>query len=206
MIRNLLLFSLLFSVLVYGNTDSLKTGDKKINQYYSGKFGFYSPSKQLNNGLIFGVDGITEFNKFNFFLSGSIDLYYKKTIDIFSDPKPSITDQSLLVLPIHINFDYKLAEIPDADTKFYLGLGAGYYFHFYNAQYYDSGGLLGGITSKTTDRNGGNFLLTISGRILIGKIFVEPRYYFATKSTGTVDNFKYTIDPTGFAITFGFQY
>lgn len=205
MLKNLLFF-MIFSVLVYGGSDSLKTGSKNITQYYSGKFGFYSPSKELNNGLILGVDGITEFNKFNFFLSGSIDLYYKKMIDIFSAPKPNISDQTILIFPIHINFAYRLAEIPDADTKFYLGVGAGYYFHFYNAQYYDSGGILGGLTSKTTQQNGGNFLFTISGRILIGKIFVEPRYYFATKSTGSFDNYNYKIDPSGFAVTLGFQY
>ena len=49
--------------------------DSVLTQYYSGKVGFYSPSNGLNNGLILGVDGITEFNKFNFFLSGDIDFY-----------------------------------------------------------------------------------------------------------------------------------
>lgn len=95
----LLIVFILLEVAVYGQSDSTKSENKKIKQYYSGKFGLYVPSKELNNGLILGIDGITEFNKFNFFLSGSIDLYFKKTFDIFSEPKPSVSDQTILIIP-----------------------------------------------------------------------------------------------------------
>lgn len=197
---------LLGTMVVFGGNDSLKNSSANINQFYSGKFGFYSPAKELNNGLIIGVDGITEFKNYNFLLSGAVELYYKKTIDIFSAPKPRISDQTILLLPIHVNFAYKVLDIPDADTKMFLGIGGGYYLHFYSAQYRESGGILGGVLDKSTTQNGGDVFLTISGRILIGKIFVEPRFYLASKSTGSVDEFNYTIDPSGFAITMGFQY
>ncbi|MHB1687042.1 MAG: hypothetical protein ACYCVH_06695 [Ignavibacteriaceae bacterium] len=161
----------------------------------------------MNNGLLLGVDGITEFNKYNFFLSGDIDLYQKKTIDIFEEPKPNISDQLILLLPLHINFGYKLAQIPDADTKIYAGAGAGYYLYFYGVTYQNSsGGLFPSLTSASDQKNGGNFFFTIFGRILIGKIFVEPRYYFATKKEDNVGGNKFLVNPTGFAITLGFQY
>lgn len=204
MLKFLVLF-ILFNQLVLGDNNSEKTDDK-INQYYSGKFGFYSPSKELNNGLIYGIDGITEFKKLNFFLSGSIDLYTKKTFDIFSEPKPKIMDQAILVLPIHANIAYKLFEIPDAVTKFYVGMGGGYYFHFYAVQYRESGGIFGGVFDKTSNQNGGNIFFTVAGRVLIGKIFIEPRFYFARATNGKVDDYSYKIDPSGFAITLGFQY
>ncbi|MCK9209918.1 MAG: hypothetical protein M0P61_03670 [Ignavibacteriaceae bacterium] len=187
--------------------DSEKNTSANLSQFYSGKFGFYSPSNGLNNGLLIGVDGITEFNKYNFFLSGDIDLYQKKTFDIFEEPKPNISDQLMLLLPLHINFGYQLAQIPDADTRIYAGIGAGYYLYFYSVTYQkSSGGLFPSLTSSSDQKNGGNFFFSIFGRILIGKIFVEPRYYFATHSEGNVDGNKFLVNPTGFAITLGFQY
>ena len=187
--------------------DKLNNGSSNLTQFYSGKFGFYSPDEKLNNGLLFGVDGITEFNKYNFLLSGAIDLYYKKTFNPFNEPKPDINDQSLILLPIHINAGYKLIDIADADTRGYLGLGAGYYLYFYELIYQSSsGGLLGELTNKEVSKQGGNFVFTLFGRILIGKIFIEPRFYFASAEKENIENHTMEIDPSGFAITLGFQY
>ncbi|MFO7525270.1 MAG: hypothetical protein R6W68_07430 [Ignavibacteriaceae bacterium] len=205
MLKQICVF-ILWSSTIFGGNDSLKNSSDNIHQSYSGKFGFYAPAKELNNGLILGIDGITEFKKYNFLLSGAVDLYFKKTIDIFSPPKPVISDQTIILIPIHVNFAYKVLEMPDADTKVFLGIGGGYYLHFYSAQYRESGGILGGVLDKSTTQNGGDVFFTISGRILIGKIFVEPRFYLASKSSGSVDEFNYNIDPSGFAITLGFQY
>lgn len=184
--------------------------ESNLNQYYSGKFGFFNPSEELNNGLIFGVDGITEFNNYNFFLSGAVDLYFKKTIDIFDDPKPRIEDQQIFILPIHVNAAYKIIDIKDADTKIYAGIGGGQYFYFYNIVYrkQSGGGILGGtsLTSTEEAKNGGDQFFTIFTRFLIGKIFIEPRYYIMGSESGKVDNSNYRFDPTGFSITFGFQY
>ncbi len=58
-----------------------KSGD--LRQYYSGKFGFYQGSNGINNGLLFGVDGITEFVHYNFVLTGAIDLYAKQTFNFW---------------------------------------------------------------------------------------------------------------------------
>lgn len=194
------------NIFAQGN-DSEKNTSANLSQYYSGKFGFYNPSDGLNNGLLIGVDGITEFNNYNFFLSGDVELYQKKTIDIFREPKPKISDQLILLLPLHINFGYKLAQIREADTKIYAGAGAGYYLYFYGATYQkSSSGLFPSLTSSSDQKNGGNFFFTVFGRILIGKIFVEPRYYFATTREDNVDGYRFLINPTGFAITLGFQY
>lgn len=191
-------------------SDTTNSSSSNTKQYYSGKFGFYSPDKRLNNGILLGIDGITEFNHYNFFLSGAIDLYQKKTFDFFNTPKPNVSDQLLLLIPLHINGAYQLAEIPNADTKFYLGAGGGYYLYFYSANYSgsSSGGILGGgsLTNKTASENGGNVFFSVFGRILIGKIFIEPRFYFASESTSSFDGFNYVINPGGFAITLGFQY
>ena len=193
-------------VFLVVNNSFAQNGSANLTQYYSGKFGFYSPDEKLNNGLLFGVDGITEFNKYNFLLTGAIDLYYKKTLNPFNDPKPAINDQTLILIPIHINAGYRLLHIPDADTKGYLGLGAGYYLYFYNLAYQSSGGLFGGITNESASKQGGNFVFTLFSRILIGKIFVEPRFYFATSEKENIENYRMEIDPSGFAITLGFQY
>ncbi len=195
--------------IILPQTKEDKSGkkDSNLSQYYSGKFGFYNPGNGLNNGLILGLDGITEFNRYNFFLSGDIDLYQKKTIDIFSEPKPNIGDQAIILIPLHINFGYKLAEVPDADTKFYAGVGGGYYLYFYSVTYSGgSGGLFGGLTNSSDTKNGGNIFFTIFGRVLIGKIFIEPRYYFASKKSDNTGGYSFTINPSGFSITLGFQY
>ena len=208
--RKMLLFILLLvSISVFAQSTNGKADkeDSNLNQYYSGKFGFYNPGNGLNNGLILGVDGITEFKKYNFFLSGDIDLYQKKTIDIFSDPKPNISDQLIFLIPLHINFGYKLAEIADADTKFYAGLGGGYYLYFYSVSYSgSSGGLFGGLATNSDSKSGGNIFFSVFGRILIGKIFVEPRYYIASKKTDSTGGYTFNINPSGFSITLGFQY
>lgn len=205
----LFLIVMIISGFVFAK-DSTNSSSSNTKQYYSGKFGFYSPDKKLNDGILFGIDGITEFNHYDFFLSGAIDLYQKKTFDFFNTPKPNISDQLLLLIPLHINGAYQLAEIPNADTKFYLGAGGGYSLYFYSASYSgsSSGGILGGgsLTNKTTTQNGGNVFFSVFGRILIGKIFIEPRFYFASESTGSFDGFSYAINPSGFAITLGFQY
>ena len=197
-------------IILFGslyNNSFPQNDSKNLTQYYSGKFGFYSPDEKLNNGLLFGVDGITEFNEYNFLLSGAIDLYYKKTFYPFHDPGPLVNDQSLILIPIHVNAGYKLLHIPYADTKGFLGLGAGYYLYFYELTYQSSsGGIFGGLTSQSASKQGGNFVFTVFGRILIGKIFVEPRFYFATSEKDNVENYSMEIDPSGFAITLGFQY
>jgi hypothetical protein len=187
---------------------------KNTRQYYSGMVGFYSPSGGLNNGLLLGVDGITEFLHYNFFLSASVDAYFKQTISIFSDPQPGggkppdVSDQQVVLLPIHLNFGYKLAEVNDADTRFYAGAGAGYYLYFFNATFTSSsGGLLGGgLTSESDSKNGGAFFACLFARAVINKVFVEPRYYFAKESVDKLGSNEFAINPSGFAISLGLQY
>lgn len=184
-----------------------KSDAGNLRQYYSGKFGFYQPGNGLNNGLVLGVDGITEFVHYNFFLSGAIDLYPKQTIDIFQDPKPAISQQQVILIPLHVNVGYKIFDVSDADTRGYLGAGGGYYFYFYSVSYNSSGGgLFGGLTSQNDSKNGGGLFGTVFARVLIGQIFLEPRFYFASKKQGSVGSYNFTINPSGFAITLGFQY
>lgn len=188
----------------------LHAQEKKSNlrQFYSGKFGFYQPGEGLNNGLLFGVDGITEFVHYQFFLSGTIDLYLKQTFNFFQDPKPEILQQQILLLPLQAGFGYRIAEVPDADTRLYGGVGVGYYLYFYAVDYRTtSGGLLGGsLTTQSDSRNGGNIFGAVFLRILIGKIFLEPKYFFASAKNGSVGQHPYVVDPTGFAVSLGFQY
>ncbi|MDE3057511.1 MAG: hypothetical protein KGJ59_06105, partial [Bacteroidota bacterium] len=187
-----------------------KNDPGNLRQYYSGKFGFYQPGDGLNNGLILGVDGITEFVHYSFFLSGAIDLYPKQTIDIFQQPKPDVSQQQVLLIPLHVNFGYKLFDVTDADTRGYVGVGGGYYFYFYSVSYSSSGGggLLGPLpgTSQSDSKNGGGLFATAFARVLIGQIFLEPRFYFASKKQNSVGSYSFTINPSGFAITLGFQY
>jgi len=210
--KNSILYLIFFGTsanLLFAQTDTPRSVNKDpvLTQYYSGDFGFYAPTGGLNNGLILGLDGITEFNKLDFFLSGDIDLYYKKTIDIFDSPKPNISDQTIFLLPLHVNFGYKLADIPDAGTKVYAGAGVGYYLFFYGVTYSESGGLLGGgLTNSSDNKSGGNLFATIFARVLIGKIFIEPRYYIASPKDGSTGGYNFTVNPSGFAIKLGFQY
>ncbi len=184
-----------------------EASESTLTQYYSGKFGFYNPGSGLNNGLLLGVDGITQFNKLDFFLSGDIDFYMKKTIDIYNNPKPDISDQTIILIPIHVNFGYQLADIPDAATKLYAGLGLGYYLYFYSVNYSTAGGGIFPIPGNYSDnKNGGKLFFTIFGRVLIGKIFIEPRFYFAGASEGNTSGYTYKVNPSGFLITLGFQY
>ena len=204
----MLAVSLLLIVSVGSSQDKQETKSSNIHQWYSGKFGFYSPSDGLNNGLMVGIDGITEFLHYNFFLSGAIEIYPKQTIDIFSDPKPSISQQQVIILPLHVNVGYKLFDVENADSRGYIGVGGGYYFYFYNVDYQtNSGGVLGGLTSRSQTSNGGGVFGTLFARALISRIFVEPRFYIASKKNETIEGrHTYHINPSGFSVTLGFQY
>lgn len=189
-----------------GSAEAQEKGSN-LRQSYSGKFGFYSPSDGLNNGLLFGVDGITEFVHYNFFLSGTIDLYLKQTFNFFKDPKPDIVQQQIALIPLQAGFGYKVVDIRDADTRMYGGAGFGYYLYFYGVDYRSGGGLLGPpLMTESDSKNGGNVFGTIFIRILIGKVFVEPKYYVAAKKEDAVGQYPYVVNPTGFAISLGFQY
>ncbi len=177
-----------------------------LRQSYSGKFGFYSPSDGLNNGLLFGVDGITEFVHYDFFLSGTIDLYLKQNFNFFEPPRPDVVNQQIILLPLQAGFGYKIADIKDADTRIYAGGGAGYYLYFYSVDYRSGGGLLVPLTVESESKSSGNIFGSLFVRVLIGKIFVEPKYYFASKKEDAVGQYRYVVNPSGFALSLGFQY
>ncbi len=54
--------------------------------------------------------------------------------------------------------------------------------------------------TSTFLKTGGAVFGTIFFRALVGKIFVEPQYYFAGKVTDTINGNPYLVNPTGFAI------
>jgi hypothetical protein len=203
------LFLLPVIALAQNQQELPKQTSSNIQQYYSGKFGFYQPSDGLNNGLIFGIDGITEFLRYNFILTGSVDFYTKQTIGIFhKDPKPKVLQQAIVLLPLHANAGLQLFNVPDADSRGYVGVGIGYYLYFYNVEYQtSSGGIFGGLSSQTDSKNGGNIFGSVFLRLLIGKIFVEPRFYLAAKKEDAVSGgHPFVVNPSGFAVTLGFQY
>lgn len=182
-------------------------GSSNLRQYYSGKFGFYQPSDGLNNGLIFGVDGITEFVHYDFFLGGAIDLYAKQTFSFFKNPPQDIRQQAIVLIPIHANFGYQIFRIENADSRGYIGVGFGYYLYFYTIEYRTSGGIIPSVTNQTESKSGGNIFGTAFARALIGKIFIEPRLYLASKKQDSISGgHTYVVNPSGFAVTIGFQY
>ena len=204
--RSVLLVALLV-ILRFAGIAQEAAGGSNLRQYYGGKIGFYSPGDGLNDGLLFGIDGITEFVRHNFFLSGALDVYYKQTFDFFKDPKPDVTSQSIVLLPLHANFGYKVLDISTADSRLYIGAGGGYYLYFYSVDYRTtSGGIIGSLVAKSDSRSGGNAFATFFARILIGRIFIEPRYYLASKKESSIETHTFVVDPSGFAITLGFQY
>jgi len=210
MVRSVYLFCvfILFNNIILAQDPAGENDNsgQNIRQYYSLKAGFYNSRDNLNNGLIFGLDGITEFYKYNLFLSGNVDFYQKKTINVFA--APDITSQSMILLPLHIDLGYKIAHIPDADTKIYAGIGGGYSLYFYNATYQtSSGGVIFNETiNNNVTKNSGYVFGSVFGRILIGKVFIEPLYYFASAKNEKIDGYSLHFNPSGFAISFGFQY
>ena len=197
-------------VIMIGRSAAQETKSSNLRQYYSGKFGYYHPAPELNNGLMFGVDGVTEFIHYNFTLTGAIDFYQKQTIGVYKNSQARNVEQSIVMIPIHASAGYKLIEISDADTRIYAGGGFGYSLFFYNVQYTEtsSGGPLGGVVSRdySESKNGGNIFGTAFIRFLIGRVFIEPRFYAAARKQETLGNGTYLIDPSGFAVTLGFQY
>ncbi len=193
-----------------------KTGEGgHTRQYASGKIGFYSPSDGLNNGLLLGIDGITEFTSYSFILTGAADLYLKQSIDIFKNPQPGggqppdVTQQQMVLLPLHLNVGYKFFEVEEADSRGYVGVGGGYYFYFYSATYRNSssGFPIGSLTTPASDaKNGGNIFGSVFARILVNKIFLESRWYIASKSEEMMGGNAFLVNPSGFAVTLGFQY
>lgn len=95
---------------------------QNIRQSYSGKLGFYAPGDGLNNGLMIGADGITEFLRFDFSLNLTADLYFKQSFNFFKDPKPEILRQQIVLLPIHAGAAYKIVDVDDAESRIYVEL------------------------------------------------------------------------------------
>lgn len=180
---------------------------QNIRQSYSGKLGFYAPGDGLNNGLMIGADGITEFLRFDFSLNLTADLYFKQSFNFFKDPKPEILRQQIVLIPIHAGAAYKIFDVADAESRGYVGAGAGYYLYFYGIDYRsNSGGLLGSALTQSESKNGGNFFAVLFARILIGQVFVEPKWYLATKDEDAVGAHAFVVNPSGFSIALGFQY
>lgn len=181
---------------------------QNTRQAYSGKVGLFSGSDGLNNGLMIGADGITEFLRYDFFLNLGADLYLKKTFNFYKDPKPDILQQQIVLIPITAGGAYKIFDVADADTRAYIGVGAGYYLYFYSVDYRStSGGILGGFVTQSESKSGGNFVASIFFRALIGKVFVEPKLYIASKKEDSVGStHPFVINPSGFSIALGFQY
>ncbi len=180
---------------------------QNIHQQYSGKIGFYNPDKGLNNGLMIGADGITEFLHYDFFLNLSADLYFKQSFNFYNDPKPDIVQHQVILIPIGAGGAYKLLDVADADSRIYLGAGIGYYLYFYSVEYSTStGGILGGVTTESASKTGGNLFFTFILRALVGKVFVEPRFFVASQKDDMVGPHRYTLNPSGFSISLGFQY
>jgi len=201
----LAVFLINIHTLAADKADGKEDQNKSLRQWYSGKLGYYQPRDGLNNGLVLGVDGITEFTKYNIFLSGALDAYIKQSIDIFQETKPQINSQQIILLPLHINFGYKLFDIEDADCRGYIGVGGGYYFFFYSLEYQTQNGIIPTSSSQTESKNSGNLFGTAFARVILGKMFVEPRLYFASKTEGNIASYKFTVNPSGFAISIGFQ-
>ncbi len=174
-------------------------------QWYSGKIGYYQPRDGLNNGLLIGVDGITELTRYRLYISGTLDAYIKQSIDIFHDPKPDIKSQQIILFPLHVNAGYKIFSFDEIGCKGYIGGGGGYYFYFYSVEYQEQPGILPTWSTRLESKNGGNLFGTVSARFVLGKVFLEPRYYFASKSEKSLGGYSLTVNPSGFAISFGFQ-
>ncbi|MGH2567486.1 MAG: hypothetical protein ACRDGA_04050 [Bacteroidota bacterium] len=209
--RFVLMFVLILmpAIMFAQDKEAEKTAkSSNLRQYYSGKFGFYQPSDGLNNGLLFGIDGITEFLNYNFFLTGAVDLYMKQTIGIYENAPPAGYSQAMFLIPLHANFGYRVFDVADADSKGYVGGGVGYYLYFYSVEYQSgSGGIVGGLTPRSESKNGGNIFATVFFRVLIGQIFIEPRLYLASKEKdGLPGGYQFVVNPSGFAVTLGFQY
>jgi hypothetical protein len=206
--KQFIIVVLLFATV--GSLPAQEVRSSNLRQYYSGKFGYYRPAAELNDGLILGIDGVTEFIHYRFTLTGAIDIYQKQTIGVYKNDRATNIQQTVVLIPMHVSAGYKLLELPDADTRAYAGAGLGYNLFFYTVQYSESssGGIFGEVVSRdhSDSRNGGNFLGTFFLRILIGRVFVEPRFYVAAMKQGSLGNGSYTIDPSGFAVTLGFQY
>ncbi len=194
----------LILLFVVASTSAL---GQNTRQAYSGKFGLFSGSDGLNNGLMIGADGITEFLRYDFFLNLGAELYLKKTFNFFKDPKPDIVQQQIVLIPITGGAAYKFLDVEDADTRAYVGVGAGYYLYFYAVDYRaTTGGILGGAFTQSESKSGGNFVATVFLRALIGKVFIEPKLYIASKQEDAVGPHSYVVNPSGFSIALGFQY
>ena len=180
-----------------------------LRQSYNGKFGFYRPAPALSNGLAFGVDGMTEFVKLGFYASLGADLYLKQSFNPFDTPPPQIEQQSLILIPIMLSAGLKVVDVADADTRIYLGAGGGYTLFFYKVVYSSgSGGFLDpGLGSTEHDKSSGTLTGSLQARVVVGKIFLEPKLYFAGLFKQDVEGgHRYTIDPSGFIITLGYSY
>ncbi len=207
--RAFIIFVLAGCTIAAAQSSETPKGESVLRQYYSAKIGYYRPTEGLNDGLLLGVDGITEFVKYGLNINGAIDLYQKQTFNFFTDPKPNIQQQALVLLPLHANIGYTAANVPDAELRLLFGAGAGYYLYFYAVEYRQSSG--GGIfnpaslTTTTENKNGGDLFGTAYIRLLFGKVFVEPRWYFAAATEETIGSHRFVLDPSGFAVTIGFQ-
>jgi hypothetical protein len=201
-------FMAFVSAVIVSALPALAQDSTVLRQSYNGKFGFYRPSPAISNGLVVGADGMTEFVRYDIFASLGLDLYLKQSFNPFVGSSPRIDQQSLILIPVTLGGGYKVIDIRDADSRLYVGAGAGYSLYFYRLVYSaPGGGLLGsGLTSEDHSASSGMFTASVQLRIVVGKVFVEPKLYFAKEARTTLGgSYTYTIDPSGFIITVGYS-
>jgi len=196
-----ILFIAVAACAVAQEKDEGEDGGIELRQYYSGKLGFYHPDPSLNNGLILGVDGLTEFVHTRFAIMTEVDYYQKQTVSTLVNPPPFISRQSLTVIPIHINLAWKIFDAYEVGGSASVGIGGGGYLYFYSIEYPTAGGSV-----ITDQRTGGNAFGSAFARFLVGRFFIEPRIFIASKSRDTAaGSLSYVVNPSGYSIMVGIQ-
>ena len=179
---------------------------QSVYQEYTARAGFYAPRKGLNNGFIFGADGLFILPDYRLVVSLSGDCYIKQTVDLFEEPKPQIVKQQILLVPMAVGVSYQVVQSTGPGLSVKVGIQGGYYVEFYTVDYRDVLSLSPLPVHENDSQTGGNFFYGLVARVGTGNFFLEPKILMARPHRETVGSYRYGVDPSGFMITVGFEY
>ncbi len=173
--------------------------------YFEAKIGFYNPTNYISKGAIGGLSWIKEDLKNSYYFSINSDFYFTQKTTIVNPATIYISQQLLVFLPLYLDIAYKLISNEHEFLKLYLGCGAGIYIYYYRIQSIPIP-IITLLAKKSDFKLGNSIFISPFMKLSYHKIFIEPRLFIDNKTEGEILGNKYSVNPSGYSVSIGYQY
>lgn len=172
----------------------------------SARMGFYIPTKGLRDGLMGSLEGYWKVPHDDVQCALLVELYSKRSADVFADVRPIIARQSFTLVPVSMNAGFRFLSWAHGMVEGWVGIGAGVSWHWYRVDYTPKTGSTAQVPETHTGF-GGKLFGTIFSRVQAGHFVLEQRLYLEPDTERTEPgNHLYRFNPTGVAFSIGYYH